>query len=153
MSIWEKIRYFKPNESWGNPKLIDDMLLLALDEMRAYVEHPFIITSGTQGKHCLNSLHYIGKAVDFVVPKGINLFELYLTALRFPFTGVGVYPGWKYKGAVCGGLHVDVRLKKSHFERTSTWVGLEKNDNRVYMPASRDIIAKYVMSNLRGGEL
>ena len=69
-------------------------------------------------------------AVDIIVPKFKgSLLDLYLTAERFNFNGVGLYNGWKYKGKVVGGLHLDMRLLDveadgTFYYRTNRWLGV-----------------------------
>jgi len=68
-SVWHKIKYFNPNENWGDVYRIDDRLLILLDEFRESIHCPIIVLCGTQGEHSsLQSYHYIGKAVDIVCP-------------------------------------------------------------------------------------
>jgi len=110
---WQKLRYFKKEkENWGDPDLIDQDLLVYLDEFRHYLKTPVYVISGTRGLHSVNSLHYKGWALDIVIPNyDKSPLDLIFSALRFPFNGVGYYPGWwfKHKMNVVGGLHIDIR--------------------------------------------
>jgi hypothetical protein len=65
--IWNRIKYFKPTENWGNPKKINGILLLTLDALREDAESLnkkvyFKINCAfkTDG-HSRNSQHYVGK--------------------------------------------------------------------------------------------
>lgn len=111
---WAKIKHFKPQgglDQFGDPGLMDAHLVTMLDQFREYIGRPCLVTSGTQGIHSLNSLHYSGRAIDFVVDCGDrSRFDVFLELSRFPFTGIGVYPDWKWEGrARVIGFHVDNR--------------------------------------------
>ena len=110
---WDQLEYFNRSENWGTPEKMRFELLWLLDRFRDRIGRPCIITYGTQGKHVKNSEHYKGNAVDFVlVLRGVSKLDALLELMRFPFTGVGVYPHWKYtyKGNTeVLGFHVDGR--------------------------------------------
>ena len=117
---------FAVNENWGNPDLMQLSFLEVLYEWRERLGFPVHINYGTNGKHVDNSLHYIGFAVD-VTPlrEEIPLVDVFITALQFDFTGIGIYPKWKYNNKVVGGLHLErTPLKTS---RTKLW--LRDNNN------------------------
>lgn len=40
-------------------------LLVVVEDVYEAHGYPAVITSGTEGKHSTNSLHYVGKALDF----------------------------------------------------------------------------------------
>lgn len=124
---WQQIRYFTPNENWGDVDLMAPELIYKLDAMREYINTPVIISCGTQGQHSENSYHYKGEAVDVVVPSHKkSLFDLYLSAERFNWGGIGLYPHWTYRGHQCGGLHLDIRQDHGR------WIGVKKGRSVLY---------------------
>lgn len=147
MADFSKIKYFKPHE-FADPDKMDQLLLEKLDAFRHYIDSPVIITSSTNGIHSPNSQHYLGKAVDIIVPerKG-SLIALYLIAERFNFTGLGIYPDWMYDNVMCGGLHLDLRATPNH--QGARWIGINKIDkktgikNREYLPLSISYLKRY----------
>lgn len=125
LNQWSKLDHFHAGEAWGNPGQMNYSLLRRLDRARAYVGYPFIITSGNQGVHSPNSLHYQGRAVDFVVkrPKSVTLCDVLLSLLRFDFTGVGIYPHWKPSG----GFHLEFSGERDSVRKL--WMGIyEKSE-------------------------
>lgn len=118
---FENLKFFKRTENWGDPDRMNPILLKTLDNFRAFVGKPIVITCGTQGVHADESEHYKGNAVDLICP-GVKLLDLYLAAERFPFTGIGVYPDWRYKEQTVGGLHVDIR-EVAHLSFGARWMG------------------------------
>lgn len=102
---WENIRFFSPEEAWGDPYKMDHNLIIRLDQLRELAGKPIIIHCGyaTEG-HSLNSFHYKGMAADLHI-EGYSLLDQYLLAEQAgPFGGIGVYPDWSRPG-----LHLDVR--------------------------------------------
>lgn len=112
MNQWSNLKYFKSDsttDAWGDPKKMDSFLLLFLDEFREAVGSPLIVTSGYRGGD--PAQHGLGRAVDVVAPNWAgSLFDLYLLAERFGFTGIGIYRDWIHNGKKLGGLHLDTRL-------------------------------------------
>ena len=133
--IWKRLKYFNPKESWGDPERINPRLLILLDALREYIKVPIIIHCGTQGKHSANSYHYKGMAVDCHA-KGINLFDFYLAAERFYFTGIGVYPEWNNPG-----LHLDIRPCDVGCPQ-ARWGRVDGE----YVPLNSEFFKKYVPS-------
>jgi len=133
---WGLIKYFSPKEDWGDPDRMEFYLVYLLDRLRFIIGKPIIIHYGTQGKHSPNSWHYVGKAVDFHA-KGISLFQLFLSATRFPFGGIGVYPFWDNPG-----LHVDTRPRPNG-EPQARWGRI----NGEYIPLNEEFFRKYVLKN------
>lgn len=130
MDNFKGIKYFKPtgtSDQWGDPSMIDRRLLLALDALREAVGMPIYITSGYRSGD--SGQHGKGLAVDVVCP-GMGLLDFYLTAERFPFTGIGVYPFFSYQGRKVGGLHLDVR------DVPARWMGLGTGKNQSYVALS-----------------
>ncbi len=101
---WKYIKHFKPNENWGDPAKMDDLLLKHLDLLRDFAGFPFEVHCGyeTSG-HATNSYHYQGLAVDGHF-EGLSLVEQFLFAIQFQFNGIGIYPYWNKPG-----LHLDIR--------------------------------------------
>ena len=112
MNPWKSLKYFKADsklDNWGDPAKMDSFLLMFLDEFREAVGSPLIVTSGYRGGD--PAQHGLGRAVDVVAPEwGGSLFDLYLMAERFNFSGIGIYRDWLYNGKKLGGLHLDTRL-------------------------------------------
>lgn len=106
------LKYFNKDskvDKWGDFEKMDAFLLMFLDEFREAINTPLIVTSAyRQGNP---GTHGMGRAVDVVAPKWEgSLFDLYLIAERFGFTGIGIYRDWTYNGKKIGGLHLDTRI-------------------------------------------
>lgn len=130
--IWEQLQHFKKSEAWGDPDKMNHKLLIELDSFRDYIAVPIYISCGTQGAHATNSEHYKGNAVDIVLMSyKIPLFDVYLMAERFAFTGIGIYPFWRYNGSVIGGLHLDMG------ERRGRWIGYPVGSEQKYMAINK----------------
>lgn len=131
---WEACKFFKETENWGDPFLIERDLIDELEEFRYTIGTPIFISCGTQGKHEPNSFHYKGMAVDIMFPEleRAKLPDIYLTAHRFGFQGLGIYPHWsigesvvgKMQRKVLGGLHLDIRPTTTKH----TWIGLPSGE-------------------------
>ena len=124
MTKEEWIRFYPEfviNENWGNAELMQLSFLEVLYAWRIYTGIPIFVSYGTQGTHADNSLHYIGFAVDLIPLRGkIPLVDVFISALRFHFTGIGIYPKWKYNGKVVGGMHLERNPLKIH--RKKLWL-------------------------------
>lgn len=122
------IQYFKPTgtiDKWGDASRINRDLLTELDRFRHHLGIPVYITSGFRNGSG-TSQHDHGNAVDIVVPGyQKTLFDLYLEAERFGFTGIGLYPDWKWNGDEIGGLHLDVRSAV----KGARWLGKRNQDS------------------------
>ena len=149
MSIWDKLKYFSPSENWGDPHKVDHRLLLFLDHYRHDLNVPLIVTSSVRYDNPY-SAHFpnadgFAEAVD-VIPllskRNVKLFDCFLLATKYPFTGIGVYPFWQIQGKTdLGGLHLDVctrRLKLYH--SSGHWVGLPQ---KRYVDLNSDVLRKY----------
>lgn len=137
-----KLKYFKESE-FHEPEKINHDLLYKLDAYRDYIGVSIIITSSTDGIHTPNSQHYLGNAVDIVIPdrKG-SLIAQYLIAERFNFNGIGIYPDWCYNGDVIGGFHLDVRPLANN--QGARWLGKKSPDGKTqYIPLSIKFLKKY----------
>lgn len=127
-----RLKYFDLSENWGDPEKVSDHLAVMVDNYREALEHRLYI-SPVEGAvyaknkgHAKASWHYIiegrnefAMALDGF-PEG-DLFRAWVLALKFPFSGVGVYPYavWSAKGLV-GMLHIDVR-PVGKFEPEHCW--------------------------------
>lgn len=82
-------------------------LLWKLDLLRKYVQRAIGVHESNPVKdpsslHVPDSLHYSGRAVD-IYARDLPLWDFFLAASRFPFTGIGVYPYWNTPG-----LHLEI---------------------------------------------
>lgn len=82
-----------------------------INELKKFAEHiqcgVFVSSAYRPGDP---AEHGKGLALDIIVPSYAGrLLDLYLATERFKFTGIGIYPQWKYGGRIVGGLHVDMR--------------------------------------------
>lgn len=102
MSVFQYLKYFKPDEAWGDPDKMDQYLLYTLEDLREYVKRPIVIHCGYQ-ERVTGGFHPKGLAVDLHID-GMSLWEQFESAIRFPFRGIGVYPKWNNPG-----LHLDMR--------------------------------------------
>lgn len=143
LSHWEGIKFFKPDskiDKWGNPHQIERELLLQLDAFRSYLGMPVYVTSGyrepeNDGKgENGKSQHGYGTAADIVVPGyGGNLLDLFITASRFKFSGIGIYRDWSWDNKIIGGLHVDVRNTNLGYD--NLWFCYkDKRGKQIYIP-------------------
>lgn len=139
---WTLIRYFRPTDNWGDALKMEFKLVSALDEFRHVAGTPIVVTCGTQGSHVENSEHHKGKAVDIVFPNLFvpRLFDMLVLASRFSFFGgIGIYPHWKYNGAVHGGLHLDIRETKPR----AYWMGVPEVGGQKYLPLTGENLKTY----------
>jgi hypothetical protein len=156
-AIWNKLRYLKPNEKWGDTNAISDDLLLLLDDFRHYIGCPIIVTEGvaTDG-HKSKSFHYPENgacAVDLVIPDYQNSpIDLIFDALRFPFNGIGYYPHWKYNDKVCGGLHLDTRPML--LNKRAMWLGIPKDKagSLAYVPLTMEHLHPFLFNQNKENE-
>jgi len=106
MINWDKVKHFTKFENWGDQEKIEPLLVYELDKFRDFISQPVSIHCAyAGGGHQPKSQHYIGRAVDIHV-KGMTLFEAFIAASRFGFSGIGIYPQWNNPG-----LHLDIRLE------------------------------------------
>lgn len=106
-----KVLSDKSNFNWGNPDKMDETFLLELDRF-LYGEKllkPFV-SGGTGGTHVANSEHPNGFAVDilFCDKTLAELPDIFLSAWRYKFTGIGIYSEWRLFGEKKGGLHLQM---------------------------------------------
>lgn len=107
-------------ESAGERKL-SKRLLGFVDGYLVYTRMPAIVTSGYREGD--KGQHGKGNALDVVVDLGMGSgIDAILSALRFNFTGLGVYPDWKIEGVKRTlGFHFDVR-EKTPLEPSARWL-------------------------------
>lgn len=109
---------------------VDPQLVEALEQLRAIVGRPLIVTSAYRCEEHnkavggeRSSYHVRGLAADVLVPKDMSLFDFYQAALLVPAFangGIGVYPKERF-------LHLDVRGVKARWARVQgKYVGIEE---------------------------
>ena len=145
MSVWSDIApLFTKKEAWGDPLKMEPEFLLELHAARKFINEPFYILQGTQGKHASKSQHYLGLACDFIIdaPRKHPL-DILIALERFDFTGIGYYPHWKYDGRVTGGWHLDKR-KIEPYGFGARWMGILLEDgNQTYVDLSYKNLVKF----------
>lgn len=117
MDIFTQLENFSPKEPWGDPKKVNGVLLLLLQEIRTYIGNRFVIHNAYETKgHSENSQHYIGNAVDFHierVPFRKSILDVEEAIKYFQVEnhiGLGIYPEWHHPG-----FHLDVRGTKARW--------------------------------------
>lgn len=129
---WEKIKYFTPDEKWGDPKMMDQDLIFGLDRLREFIRLPIHIHCGYE-KRVDGGWHPTGRAVDIHI-EGLHPMEQFLAASRFSvFNGIGVYLWWTSPG-----LHLDTRPFTGIAYR-AVWGSTAK---KVYCPLNTDFLRK-----------
>jgi hypothetical protein len=149
--IWDKLRYFKESENWGDPSKMDHNLLLRLDDFRHELGSGLIVSRGTQGKSdAKKSQHDLGLAVDVVFTTGLKMtvLDAYLLACSYGFSGVGLYTHWKFKNETRGGLHLDMR-KLPPRTRAARWLASSKDETQIYFKMSVENMEKIGMIESR----
>jgi hypothetical protein len=134
---WATIKNFTPSASpgvlsFGDPLKMDFPFMQKLDSWADFIKCKPIVLYGTQGMHVVDSEHYYGLAVDLVVPdykSKYPLFDLALSAMRFNFRSVGIYPGWQYNEQMIGGLHIGDREQPFMHQ----WMGVRKDGDQNYI--------------------
>jgi hypothetical protein len=147
--VW-KYRHFTEDESWGDSERMNDAFLRCLDEFRHFIGIPVRVLCGTQGEHAAQSKHYIGCAADITFPElgKWTLFELYLAACRFGFTGIGIYPHWREHGEIIGGLHLERAPETTPMR--AFWIGVREKptDKQTYVALSLQNLVRYGLIKL-----
>jgi len=155
-NVWEHLRYFSKDskiDNWGDYDKIDSKLLYSLDDYRHELGCPVYITSGTGGVHAPGSSHPLGFAADIISPifmKHRSLFDMYLIAEKYGFTGIGIYPKWEFNKVVCGGLHLDRRILQMQEDgtynyRSARWIGLPRDRGHTYIALNAVNLRKYII--------
>lgn len=132
--FWSELRHFKKTENWGDADKMHPGFVQELDRFREFLGSPIVVSCGTQGVHD-GSTHSAGLAADLLFPKIPleKLFDVCLDAMRFKFTGIGIYNDWKLGEKVLGGLHLDLRETSMR----SLWIGIRENQARRYLPLDK----------------
>ena len=123
----EGMRHFKTKE-FSYPDLMDDHTLNMLDEMRDQ-ESGIYITINSDYRLGDPRWHGKGKALDLVIwsiltRTPLPLFQQFIIANRYMWTGIRVYPYW-----VVPGLHVDTRPMRV-YGRKAMWM---RNEDGLYV--------------------
>lgn len=113
-----------------SPELVKEL------EAFARVVGNLVITSGFRPGD--TGEHGKGLAADIVPLRDIKLLDLYLTAERFGFKGIGVYPSWQLDGKKVGGLHLDVRTAAP-----GRWIGTGSGKSQFYVALDEANLRKY----------
>lgn len=103
-----ELKYVKKDWNWGDLEQVNPYLIDILNRYGEYLHNTYgakiaLHNAYSTSGHSKKSQHYKGNACDIHVV-GIDLFTAWLASLRFPFTGIGIYPEWNNPG-----LHLDVR--------------------------------------------
>lgn len=114
--VFQYLKHFKRDEAWGDPDRMDQYLLYTLEDLRGYINKPIHIHCGFEVRQ--GGWHPKGLAVDLHIGE-MSLWSQFLSALRFPFRGIGVYPIWNSPG-----LHLDMRPLSSGQPR-ALWACVE----------------------------
>lgn len=134
---WSRIKHFKREEWEKFPDRIHSEVVYLLDEMRQAAGKPIIIhVAADDSGHVEGSAHYFTSqrtalAVDFHVV-GMSLLDQWLLAERFPWVGIGVYPGWEHPG-----LHCDLAWRE-HIRLGRRWW----RDGGTYRSLDRDLLTR-----------
>ena len=111
---WLKVNNFERKEWRYKPDIVLPELVYLVDNLTDFIKRAFsksafcIIHQAFEATgHENNSLHYPNgngkvRAVDLHF-ETISLINQYLSAERFPFTGIGCYPLWRNPG-----LHLEI---------------------------------------------
>ena len=145
---WPHLKYFRPNENWGDPAKMKFELLWLLDSFREYINQPVYVVCGTQGRHVKDSQHYLGKAVDIVIDAAnISPADILLSIFRFPISGIGLMPLARYdKYSRPFGLHLDCRDVSSlpRGITQATWIAIPKSGGaNDYYPLTEQNLRKF----------
>lgn len=145
-------RHFSLSENWGDPDLVHSELIFALDNYRHYLNKRLHISPrkgavyADRTGHTDESWHYIiGGRNDFSMAADVfpedDILHAWITAMRFPFSGIGIYPYWEYPSKhIKGGLHLDVRIQPSDTPRAMWW-----HDGEEYRSLSEDGLDEVIM--------
>ena len=122
MDIWDHLNHFNEGEKWGKPDHMDHDFLMELESYRRYVGRKIHIHCGWEKRKKFSYHDTIPCPAADLHVEGLHPVEMFLTASRFKFTGVGVYPWWHNPG-----IHLDMRPLKIGQNRamwgsTAAWV-------------------------------
>ena len=141
---WNRVKYFTPNENWGDWTKVEKNVIFLLDRMREDIGQAISIHCAYEpGGHATNSQHYLGRAVDCHI-KNVSLLDQYLLAERYGWRGIGLYTDWNNPG-----LHLDLRRSSDDYDdltlyRGARWGRMRKwQDGQlqaVYVPLDKEFI-------------
>lgn len=102
----KEVKFFNPEEFEDIGRMWAP-LIWELDRLREFLGTPIRLHEtnplpSPASSHVPDSRHFHGRAVDCSV-KGLALWDFFLAATRFQFTGIGVYPAWNSPG-----LHLEM---------------------------------------------
>ena len=137
---WASLKHFRSTENWGDSSKMSFELLSRMDAWASFLGRPIIVTCGTQGSHVGDSEHYDGLAADVIVP-GLHVMDQWLSAVRFGFKALGMYPEWQYNNERLGGLHLGNRANSYMRE----WLGVQLNGSQTYIALNAENLKKYVL--------
>lgn len=144
---WSQLKTLKENMNWGDASKMDSTLLYTIDSWSIIEKKQIFVTpnGGTTGEHSPNSLHYSGRAIDFVIPSAQkeDLFSMFISLLRFPFTEIGIYPDWRYNGKQVGGFHAGLD-SGNLLVRKKLWMGVrDTNRKNIYIGITKANLIAY----------
>lgn len=111
-------------------------VLAELNHLDLLTEGDLIVTSGFRKDD--PAQHGLGLAVDIVAPNyGGRLLDLFFTAERLGWKGIGIYPTWALNGKVVGGLHLDMRKAAP-----ARWIGTGSGKSQIYLGLTQENLKK-----------
>ena len=130
-TFWGQIRNFDKKEWRDDYNQVNKELIALVDRLASFVKQKYngapciIHVAWEQTGHAKDSQHYSGNAVDLDF-RGVPLRWQLMSAERFEFGGIGVYPFWKSPG-----LHLDIRKGEigARWWKTADGEYEEFNDN------------------------
>jgi uncharacterized protein YcbK (DUF882 family) len=137
---WLKMKYMTKKENWGDPLKISKKLVYNMEDMRIFINKPIVLTCAAYSNsgHTTNSQHGFGNAADYKIANS-TLLEMYITAERFNFTGIGLYPN---NGNPF--VHVDVR-DQNDLDVQSRWIAIGDPNKWTYVELNEQNFKKYVL--------
>jgi len=142
MQNWDSYIHLRKDFNWGDPDAIDPIFLHTLDNYldalhcKAYIANAVRPPGGSKYKNSAHikddkGLVYGCDLYPLRKKTRVELFDCFLLATKFPFTGIGIYPQWKFlrEGALeYGGLHLDCtpHRKLRPGQRVGYWMGVSK---------------------------
>lgn len=120
---WGAVKYFTPDENWGDVSKINPRLVYLLNTLRDFVKKPIRIHRYAYEPRDKGQ-HPLGNAADMHI-EDMHIMDQFFAASRFNFTGIGAYPNWNNPG-----LHVDCRPLEI-YQPTARWMCLKAGE---YLP-------------------
>ena len=103
---WLHVEHFNVTENWGSPYKMNVYLIFYVDLFRSLLGYPVDVYNAYETRgHSPTGMHPKGRAVDCSPAQEVSLVDAFMTAMRLPFSGVGLYKWWKPRA----GLHLDVK--------------------------------------------